>query len=85
MRTWYPGASTAYNCVMNSLSSNLQVVDARLQKLHEEFDNTLLSDGMLKILHTTSQLLNEKSVSIGVFGEVNCGKSTLLNAFLGDV
>lgn len=71
--------------MFNTPSSNLQVVDARLMKLHSDLHDTLLSDDMFEFLCVASQLLNEKSISIGVFGEVNCGKSTLLNAFLGDV
>ena len=55
-----------------------------LNNLQERFGEEIVPNGTAQDLKKIKQILEQKDISISVFGKHNCGKSTLLNALLGD-
>ena len=47
-------------------------------------DPAMITEDMVRDLETIEKILKDKEICISVFGHHNCGKSTLLNAFIGD-
>ena len=56
-----------------------------LQKLHSKYNEEIVSISIWKSIQETKQVLDQKDIYISVFGQHNCGKSTFLNAIIGEV
>ena len=55
-----------------------------LQKLHSKYKEEIVSSATWSSIEETKQVLDQKDICISVFGHHNCGKSTFLNALIGD-
>ena len=62
----------------------MQKIHKVLTKLHNKYGGKVVSKELLQRLDRTSDMLDQKEICISVFGQHNCGKSTLLNALIGD-
>lgn len=56
----------------------------KLHSLHKEYGKEVISEKCLQDMKETQELCDEREICISVFGKHNCGKSSLLNALLGD-
>ena len=74
-------ASTMLHQVANF---SLQKVHSALKDLQEQFGEEIVPSRIAQDLKKIKQILEQKDISISVFGKHNCGKSTLLNVLLGD-
>ena len=52
--------------------------------LHTEFGEHIVSKELIQNLTRTNEVRRKKDICINVFGLHNCGKSTLLNALIGE-
>ena len=43
-----------------------------------------MPDNLCQLVEQTLNVLKKKDICISVFGQHNCGKSTFLNALIGD-
>ena len=64
--------------------SSSQKASKKLTKLHSKHGETVFPDKALQALIRTNEVLDLKDICISVFGQHNCGKSTLLNALIGE-
>ena len=58
-----------------------------LEKLHSHKYNkggTIMPESLWQVVQQTNQVLEKKDICISVFGQHNCGKSTFLNALIGE-
>ena len=55
-----------------------------LTKLHDKYGETVVSRKLMDAIDDAYQMVGRKEICISVFGQHNCGKSTLLNSLLGD-
>ena len=60
------------------------MVQSALLNLNKQHGEGIISKEIVEDLKKIKQILVQKDISISVFGKHNCGKSTLLNALLGD-
>lgn len=60
------------------------MVQSALLNLNIQHGEGIISGEVLEDLKKIKQILVQKDISISVFGRHNCGKSTFLNALLGD-
>ena len=60
------------------------MVQSALLNLNIQHGGRIISGEVLEDLKKIKQILVQKDISISVFGRHNCGKSTFLNALLGD-
>jgi ribosome biogenesis GTPase A len=56
----------------------LEVLNSRM------LEGKLLDKSLIKAMKEIEQIMNDKEIFISVFGLHNCGKSTLINALLGE-
>ena len=64
-----------------------QVIYDLLNKLHSSKyneDGTIMPESLWQIVQQTKHMLEEKDICISIFGQHNCGKSTFLNALIGE-
>lgn len=47
-------------------------------------EGKLLDESLIKAMKEVKRIMNEKEIFISIFGLHNCGKSTLINALLGE-
>ena len=62
----------------------LQRATKLLTKLHSKHGEHVVPNKVTKALTKTNEIFEQKDICISVFGQHNCGKSTLLNAFIGE-
>lgn len=62
----------------------MQRVLSALNDLQEQFGEEIVPKDVAQDLNKIKQILKQKDICISVFGKHNCGKSTFLNALLGD-
>ena len=55
-----------------------------LMKLHTKHGQHVIPKDVITDLTKTNENLEQKDICISVFGQHNCGKSTLLNALIGE-
>ena len=55
-----------------------------LTKLHTKYGELVVPNEVIRALTNTNEVLEQKDICISVFGQHNCGKSTLLNALIGE-
>ena len=55
-----------------------------LTKLHSKHGEKVFPNKDLQAMMKTNEVLEWKEICISVFGVHNCGKSTLLNALIGE-
>ena len=55
-----------------------------LNKLRKEHGEGVVPNQVMKAMTKTNESLEQKDICISVFGSHNCGKSTLLNALIGE-
>lgn len=48
------------------------------------WDKPLLDEHALKSIKRTERIAERQEIDISVFGQHNCGKSTLINALMGE-
>ena len=53
-------------------------------KLRTKHGEDVVPNDVKKALMKTNEVVEQKDICISVFGSHNCGKSTLLNAFIGE-
>ena len=63
---------------------SLQRVHSALTDLQMQFGEEIVPKDTAQDLKKIKEILKQKDICISVFGKQNCGKSTLLNALLGD-
>ena len=56
-----------------------------LQKLRSKYKEEIVSSSVWMSIEETKRVLDQKDICISVFGQHNCGKSTFLNALIGDL
>ena len=62
-----------------------QEIQRSLKKLNEEnFDGMLFDEKCIKSMREMERMVDQKEIFISMFGQHNCGKSTLTNALLGE-
>ena len=62
----------------------LQEVFDVLKTLHEKYGDRIVSNDMRKTQECTRDIMASKRMCISVLGQHNSGKSTFINALLGD-
>ena len=61
------------------------MIDEKLTALYNMYEGVvILSKKAIDAMKQTTLSLDEKEICISVFGHHNCGKSTFLNALIGD-
>ena len=55
-----------------------------LESLRSKYGECVVTGSMWQFVEQTMDVLKEKDICISVFGQHNCGKSTFLNALIGE-
>ena len=55
-----------------------------MQSLRSKYGECVVPESQWQIIEQTMSVLREKDICISVFGQHNCGKSTFLNALIGE-
>ena len=55
-----------------------------LESLRSKYGECVVTESMWQFVEQTMDVLKEKDICISVFGQHNCGKSTFLNALIGE-
>ena len=63
---------------MQKLLNNL------LKNQNQITDGELFSERLMKSMREMMKIVDNRAIFISVFGQHNCGKSTFLNALLGE-
>ena len=61
-----------------------QATSELLTDLSSKYGKYLVCEQVLKDVLKADEMLEMKEICISVFGQHNCGKSTLINAFIGE-
>ena len=61
-----------------------QLAYEHLKKLCDEYGESVVPPSMWKTAESTKQVMESKCICISVLGQHNSGKSTIINALLGD-
>ena len=69
------------NCLLCMLYS--QKIFTEIEVLYSFYGNNLIPESLWSEIREFERVLQEKDILIGVLGQHNCGKSTLLNALIG--
>ena len=70
-------------CIYTILAC-IQLLCEKIVQLESKYGEVLVPVELLRDLQQTELSMDEKEIMVNVFGEQNCGKSTFLNALLGD-
>ena len=55
-----------------------------MKKLCDQYGESVIDNSMLKTAENAKAVMDSKRLSISVVGQQNCGKSTIINAMIGD-
>ena len=55
-----------------------------VKKLCDQYGESVVDNSMLKTAENAKAVMDSKRLSISVVGQQNCGKSTIINAMIGD-
>ena len=73
-----------YHAFVLVLCSLLQEVYQWLKTLRARLGESIISPTVWKTIEDTKHIIDNKCIYISVLGQHNCGKSTFINALLGD-
>ena len=62
----------------------MQMLCEKIMQLESKYGEVLVPGDLLRDLRQTKLSMDEKTIMVNVFGQQNCGKSTFLNALLGN-
>ena len=73
-----------YDCMFHKLTIKQEIQQLLNHLNQKNFSGKLFDEKMLKSMREMEKMVDQKEIFISMFGQHNCGKSTLTNALLGE-